>query len=119
MDCAGGAATALSHNPAGLMIPTALQKRGRASLATAVHIHSRQGNDNSQFKYVRPGHFQFAIARYSQRFSESVSLTRMPSANGMGTAPRTFGRGLFCRRMVGRASSRAGHCKEITIQKAR
>ena len=37
-----GAATALSHNPAGLMIPTALQKRCRASLATAVQIHARQ-----------------------------------------------------------------------------
>src|SRR5882724_4180064 len=37
-----GAATALSYNPAGLMIPTALQKRCRASLATAIHVHARQ-----------------------------------------------------------------------------
>src|SRR5882724_5393060 len=36
-----GAATALSH-PAYLMFPTALQKRCRAALATAVHIHARQ-----------------------------------------------------------------------------
>src|SRR5882724_8456067 len=37
-----GAATALSHNPAGLMIPTTLQERCRASLATAVPIHALQ-----------------------------------------------------------------------------
>src|SRR5882724_10921863 len=36
-----GAATALSH-PAYLMFPTAVRKRCRAALATAVHIHARQ-----------------------------------------------------------------------------
>src|SRR5882724_7635501 len=49
-----GAATALSYNPAGLLIPTALQERCRASLATTVHIHARQSGDHGQFKCVCP-----------------------------------------------------------------